>query len=267
MSSIAIAGMGWLGLPLAQRMQALGYNVKGSVSTTTKAADLTARGFNAHAIMLTEQGVEGDVEQFLADVDTLYILIPPGLRRNSGANHALKMAYFLSAVEDTAVGQVVLVSSTSVYSDEQGQVTEKEFPRPDTQAGQQLLEVEQMFFNSPRLNTAVVRFGGLIGGSRNPVRFLAGREGLSNGQAPVNLIHREDALQILFTILQKKAFGRIFNAVHPDHPVKKDYYRQKAIELNLEPPSYTEDSEEDRFKQIDSVNLQLVLNYAFKESI
>ncbi|AEE19268.1 nucleoside-diphosphate-sugar epimerase [Dokdonia sp. Hel_I_63] len=259
---ITIAGLGWLGKALASRLQLMGYTVKGSVTDAEKAKDLTRSNILAYPVVIAESGVSGLVETFLADTDVLLIMIPPGLRKNTGANYALKMAHFLHLIERSEVKKVILISSTSVYDDAQGKVTEKDAPQPDTNAAKQLYDVEQIFFNTPAFETTVVRFGGLFGGSRNPVKFLAGRKGLTNGDAPVNMIHRDDCIGILTAIIKKDAFGHIINAVSPNHPTKKEYYTKQAIELGLEPPEY---SQEDSlsFKQIDSITVDSVLNYEF----
>lgn len=265
--SVAIAGMGWVGVPLAQRLQILGYNVKGTVTSEEKAKTLRNSGFHALVVEISENGVSGDISLLLAEADYLVVMIPPGLRRYSGADYVLKMSHFLSEIEKTDVKKVILVSSISVYSDSQGMVTEHDLPKPDTQAGKQLLQVEQLFFNSDKLHTTIVRFGGLYGGSRQPVRYLAGRKELSNGDAPVNLIHRADCVAILSEIIKQDAFGHVFNAVIPEHPKKRDYYRDTAIAMNLDSPSYLEENSEESYKQVDSVQLEQILGYSFKRTL
>lgn len=259
---ITIAGLGWLGKALATRLQLMGYTVKGSVTDAEKAKDLTRSNIAAYPVIISESGVSGLIETLLADTDVLLIMIPPGLRKNTGANYALKMAHFLHAIERSEVKKVILISSTSVYDDDQGEVTEKDAPQPTTNAGKQLYDVEQIFFNTTAFETTIVRFGGLFGGSRNPVRFLAGRKGLTNGDAPVNMIHRDDCIGILIAIIKQDAFGHVINAVSPNHPTKKEYYTKQAIELGLEPPEYSQE-ESLTFKQVDSITVDSVLNYDF----
>jgi len=144
---------------------------------------------------------------------------------------------------------------------------ENDEPQPETIAGKQLRQVEELFIHSGGLQTTIVRFGGLIGGSRQPAKFLAARKGLADGNAPVNLIHREDCIDILIQIVKQDAFGYVFNAVNPHHPKKAAYYIDKAKELGLEPPTFAENDSEEMFKQVDSVNLKSVLDYTFKVSI
>ncbi|CAM3348464.1 SDR family oxidoreductase [Aequorivita lipolytica] len=265
--TISIVGLGWLGQPLAYRLATLGYTVKGSVTTVAKAALLQQNGFDAYPVEISENGIEGEIKALLNNTDYLMIMIPPGLRKNTGADYVLKMAHLLAAINESSVSKIILVSSTSVYDDSQGNVTEKDEPKPQTIAGKQLRQVEELFINSEGLQTTIVRFGGLIGGSRNPAKYLAGRKDLADGNASVNLIHRDDCINILVEILKQDAFGNVFNAVNPDHPKKSDYYIQKTKELGLEPPTFAENSTDEVYKRVDSENLKSILNYSFKVSI
>lgn len=264
-ATIAIAGLGWLGLPFAQRLIMAGYLVKGSVTTVEKATSLQKKGFDAYPVEIAEAGITGEINAFLKDISVLVVMIPPGLRRNTGADFVLKMTHFLEAIQQSEVKKVILVSSTSVYADSQGEVTEKEFPFPDTEAGKQLFQVEQLFFNSPYLTTTIVRFGGLFGNNRQPVRYLAGREGLNGGNAPVNLIHREDCMGILMAIIKQDAFGHVFNAVTPQHPTKEAYYTLQAKKLELIPPAFAPEDGREVYKQVDSKNIEPILHYRFKK--
>lgn len=265
--TIAIIGLGWLGKPLYQRLSLLGFTVKGAVTTTAKASKLQAAGMDAYPVHVTEEGVLGNPEGFLKNVHTLIIMIPPGLRRNSGADYVLKMSHLITAIQQSEVTQLIYVSSTSVYSDTQGNVTEKDLPQPDTEAGRQLYQVEQLFFNIPGITTTILRFGGLIGGNRMPVRYLAGRTDLSDGEAPVNLIHRDDCLSIISGIILQSHYGHIINAVHPQHPTKKDYYTTQAKALGITPPQFSEPEGKVPHKQVDSLQLETLLKYQFKKDL
>lgn len=262
--TIAIAGLGWLGKPLLQHLIMQGHKVKGSVTKTADAAKLQQQGIDAYAVHLTEDGILGSPQGFLKNVDTLIILIPPGLRRNSGTDYVRKMSLFLTEISHSNVSNVIFISSTSVYGDQQSLVTEKDFPKPETDAGKQLFQVEQLYFNTPNFKTTIIRFGGLIGESRQPVKYLAGRKNLMGGNDPVNLIHREDCIRIISLIIKLDAYGFIFNGVHPSHPGKEVYYTAKAEELQLEAPHFAE-TKEPPGKQVDSINLKLKLGFEFSK--
>ena len=194
--TIAIAGLGWLGQPLAYRLATRGYTVKGSVTTVEKATMLQKNGFDVYPLEISENGVVGEIIALLNNVDCMMIMIPPGLRKNTGADYVLKMAHLLEAIKESSVKKIILISSTSVYDDSQGNVTERDEPKPETISGKQLRQVEELFFNSEEFKTTIVRFGGLIGGSRQPAKYLASRKDLADGNAPVNLIHRDDCISI-----------------------------------------------------------------------
>jgi hypothetical protein len=114
-----------------------------------------------------------------------------------------------------------------------------------------------------------LRFGGLIGEDRHPIRFLAGRKNLENPEAPINLIHQTDCIGIIMTILRqaqhdKWEWNETFNAVAPFHPSREQYYTQKAIDLGLELPQFN--SESPPFgKTILSTKVENVLGYTFSK--
>jgi nucleoside-diphosphate-sugar epimerase len=112
-----------------------------------------------------------------------------------------------------------------------------------------------------------LRFGGLIGEDRNPIRFLAGRNNIENPNAPINLIHQDDCIGILLKIIESNCWGETFNAVAPFHPSREDYYTQKAKEFQLELPIFAA-SKPSVGKTILSDKLEKVLNYQFiKDSL
>lgn len=264
---VAIAGMGWLGQPLAVHLNNIGYSVKGSVTSLEKATQLQQRGFEAYRILISENGIHGRTNVLLEDADYAVVMIPPGLRKNTGADFVLKMSHFLEEIKKYNVPKVILISSTSVYDDSQGKVTEEIKPLSESLSGKQLREVEDLFTSCEEIKTTVVRFGGLMGGSRRPIRYLVGRKDLAGGDAPVNLIHRDDCVGIITEILTQDAFGYVFNGVHPHHPKKSDYYIDKAKKLDLEPPTFAKTVFHEPFKQVDSENLKKILGYEFKRDL
>lgn len=264
---VAIAGMGWLGQPLAVHLNSLGYSIRGSVTSLEKATQLQQRGFDAYRVLISENGVHGQTNVLLENADYAIVMIPPGLRRNTGADFVMKMTHLLEEIKRYEVPKVILISSTSVYDDSQGRVTEKIQPMSESLNGRQLRDVEELFINCGDIQTTVVRFGGLMGGSRRPIRYLVGRKDLAGGNAPVNLIHRDDCILIISEILKQDAFGHVFNGVNPEHPKKSDYYIDKAEKLGLEPPSFADSVFHETFKQVDSENLKEILGFEFTRAL
>jgi hypothetical protein len=62
-------------------------------------------------------------------------------------------------------------------------------------------------------------------------------------------------------IIEKDAFGYLFNACTPDHPAKEDFYRGAAAKAGLPLPEFIH--ELNNYKIIISNNLISILDYQF----
>ena len=262
MTKISILGCGWLGLPLAKAIIGNGFSVKGSTTSSEKMDVVEQAGITPFLIEIGENGINGNVDQFLDQSQVLIINIPPKLRGNSTENFISKIETFLPFIEKSGIQKVLFVSSTSVYSDEDKVVTEETIPNPDTESGKQLLDCEKLLYENSHFETTILRFGGLISEDRHPIYFLAGRSNIENPNAPINLIHQEDCIGIILKIIESNCWQETFNAVAPFHPNREEYYSQKAKEYNLEPPIFTH-SKPSIGKTIFSYKLYNVLKYQF----
>lgn len=263
---IALLGCGWLGLPLAKAFITLGNVVNGSTTTQAKLELLKEAGVNPFLISLDPEKISGDITTFLAASDVFIIDIPPKLRGDNKESFTAKIQILIPYIEKAGIKKVVFISSTSVYADDNTTVTEDTIPQPDTEGGRQLLESEQLLQNNTLFTTTIVRFGGLVGPDRHPVKYLAGRENLENPHGAVNLIHQQDCIDILLAVIEKEAWGEIFNAVAPHHPTREVYYAQIAKALNLALPKFSY-ATESKGKTVTSRKLIEILGYGFTTSI
>lgn len=241
-STIGVMGCGWLGLPLASSLVQDGYTVYGSTTSKEKLAHLRQQDIVPFHIELSEDKIEGAISAFLRHLDVLVINIPPRLRGQNKENYVQKMQLLHLELKKTAVRKVIFVSSTSVYGAVVGEVTEDTIPQPITESGIQLLASENIFVNDTDLQTTLIRFGGLIGPNRHPVTMLAGRQNLTNGNTPINLIHLNDCIRIIRSILRNSWWGEIINGVYPEHPKKQKYYSLEAKKRGLQMPDYKVDN-------------------------
>lgn len=239
---IAVLGCGWLGLPLAISLIKEGYKVSGSTTSEKKLTHLKKQQIEPFLITLSEEGIQGTISDFLFGIDTIIINVPPKLRGTNSENYIKKIRLLHQEVKKSEVSKVIFVSSTSVYGDIIGDVTETSIPQPMTASGEQLLAAENIFKNDTDLKTTIIRFGGLIGPNRHPITTISGRQGLSNGNAPVNLIHLNDCIRIISCILKHSWWNEVINGVHPEHPSKQKYYILEAQKRNLQIPDYKEDT-------------------------
>jgi len=278
MTQISILGCGWLGLPLAKALLENDFFVKGSTTSVEKLSVLENTGIQPFLIALSEDKTIGNLDEFLENSKILIIDVPPKLRGSEKDPSSAfrktfveKIKNVIPLIEKSTVENVIFISSTSVYGDTSSfdsaqddtlSVTEETEAIPETESGRQLLETEQLLQSNPNFKTTILRFGGLIGEDRHPIKFLSGRKNIENPNAPINLIHQADCIGIIQKIIELNSWNETFNAVTPFHPSRKEYYTQKAIDLNLALPEFN--VENSSFgKIISSSKIETVLKYAF----
>lgn len=265
MQQISILGCGWLGLPLAEHLIDKGYTIKGSTTSPNRMGELESKEIEAFIIELSAAEISGDYQEFLQNSQTLIIDIPPKLRGENPESFVGKMKTFIEkAVLNSSIENVLFISSTSVYGEEAINVTEETPEKPETLSGKELLETEHFLQNQTAFKTTILRFSGLIGGNRNPAKSLAGKSNISTPQAPINLIHQDDCIGIITSIIEQNIWNEKLNASAPFHPTRKDYYTSKAQQLGLELPQFEESNASGKI--IDSSKLIASLNYHFIHS-
>lgn len=232
-------GCGWLGLPLAKWFLRNSDEVYGTTTSSQKLATLQAEGIHPFLISLSSSGIEGGIQDFLSAIDLLVINVPPKLRGKNTESFFEKMKLLHAEIRKSSVQKIIFVSSTSVYGNLQREVTEASVPKPATESGKQLLASEDLFKQDNALHTSIVRFGGLIGPDRHPVTMLSGKRNLSNGNDPVNIIHLDDCIHLINTIIEKQYWDETFNGVYPLHPKKSEYYTVEAQKRGIPPPHYS----------------------------
>jgi len=266
MQKISLLGCGWLGLPLAKSLLEKGFLVNGSTTSEEKISILKSAGIRPFLISLGGNEMSSEIDLFLKFSEILIVAIPPKLRSDPSENFVAKIQNLIPFIEKSSIKKVVFISSTSVYADDNATVTEMTIPHPTTENGKQLVATELLLQSNKNFQTTIVRFGGLIGENRHPITFLSGRKNIENPDAPINLIHQEDCIGIIESIIKKECWNETFNAVAPFHPTRKNYYTQKAIEMNL-PLTEFDESKPSFGKTITSNKVDLILNYQFKNKL
>jgi len=217
-----------------------GFSVKGSTTSAEKLPVLKQAGIDAFQIKVTAEGVEGNIQDFLSKNGILIVDFPPGLRKNPEVNYSEAIKKLAEAIETSGVKKVIFVSSISVYEETESfpVYTEDTQPNATSASGKEIISAEKILLENAIFDTTVIRFGGLIGARRHPVKYLAGRSGHANPLGPVNLIHLQDCLRVIKKVLENDIFGEVYNAVFPLNPPKEQFYQQKAREMELELPQF-----------------------------
>ena len=253
-NSVSILGCGWLGFPLAQQLVQSAYRVNGSSTREEKLVQFSGGGIQPFLIRLDQRETLANFQEF-ADSEILIIAVPPGSspeKKEAYLQFFQSLSDLLSANQQ--VRQLIYISSTSVYGEPNSLVDEASVLEPIETNGKLLAEVEQVL-QTLHLPTCIIRAGGLIGPGRNPGRFFAGRQNIPNGQAPVNLIHQADVIQIILHAIAVRYQG-IINACAPSHPSRSEFYSLAAQQAGLASPSFIQ--EKGQWKQVEPKYLQQV---------
>lgn len=262
--NISVLGCGWLGLPLASQLIEDGHMVKGSTTTEEKLDTLKSENISPCLLTLNPELECDDPEKFF-NSDLLILNVPPGRRRENVIDfHTSQVESVISHLKKSSIQFVIFASSTSVYPKQGGVMEEEDATSGEAtrDSGEALIKAERMLMTQDNFDTTVVRFGGLYGYDRHPANYLAGKKDVSGGNAPVNLIHRDDCINILMEIINQDVRGEIFNAVSDGHPPKNQYYKIIAEQAGLEPPSFLPDSGTN-YKIVSNRKLKTKLGYRF----
>ena len=219
---VSILGCGWLGIPLAKELISKGFLVKGSTTTENKIDELKNTGIIPYLVNIPS-GPDEDYQDFF-DCDTLIFSIPPKRNSKNVEDSFSKISKSaLALILKSKIKNLLFISSTSVYPANNKTVKESD-ANPDKTSGKALLKAENLFSSQNNLNTTIVRFAGLIGYDRNALRLLKRRQKIDNAGTPVNLIHRDDCIEILWKIIDADKWGYVFNACADEHPLRTDFY-------------------------------------------
>ncbi|UXI02265.1 NAD-dependent epimerase/dehydratase family protein [Photobacterium sp. TY1-4] len=238
---ISVCGCGWLGLPLARHLAEQGDTVFGTQRDPARAAQLAAEGIHGVAVTLplSAAKVESDAELArLLAADVLVIAIPPGRQAGADTAFVTNVKSLSRAAQAQGCQRVIFISTTSVYGEVSGRIDESTPPQPNTTSGRAHHALEQWLRTQWQQNLVVLRFSGLIGPHRHPVKYLAGRSAIANGGDPVNLIHLDDCIAAIDAIIHRWPTQTLLHLAAPSHPGRAVYYTRMAQLAGLAAPEF-----------------------------
>ncbi|NVO62322.1 SDR family oxidoreductase [Photobacterium damselae] len=243
---VSICGCGWLGEPLALHLLDLGYEVFGSKTSQDGVNKIRQRGINCCEISVPLDN-NSDYPYFCEDkdkraffaTDVLVINVPPKLRSSDKQSHIHNIKTLMTAAEYHGCKRIIFISTTAVYGDTKGRVTESTKPRPQTESGKAHLEIERQLLDTWPDRSTILRLSGLIGPNRHPVKFLSGRKDIEKGADPVNLIHLTDCIAAISRIIAKQPPSPILHLAANSHPSRASYYTQMAELAKLPLPNFS----------------------------
>ena len=237
-----VVGCGYLGVRIARRLLAGGYDVVGTSRSDRRLQDLRALGLRGERFDLAEASSSPLLRR---RYDVIAYAVAPG-RTEEGAALVYRdgLASCIDVLKREPPGRFVLLSSTGVYAQDDGSWIDEESPAEPTGERQRLLvEGEQLVLNAARESGfpgVVLRLGGLYGPDRSPIEWCrepAWRTRLARGnrEAYMNWVHADDAAAATVLAAEASRPGEIYVIVDDEPTPRGDFYRF-ACERGGSPP-------------------------------
>ena len=253
---IAVVGCGWLGFPLAKSFVDKGHIVYGSTTHVSKISLLSEANINP---VIWSLDVPLKELSFLEGIDILVLNIPPSKTKDDQITYSDALKYFGAYLNENT--NVLFVSTTGVYPDEIG-IADISIPYEKMDQSKETVLAEIKLSEVLKNRLTILRLAGLIGPNRHPITTLSKKGIVSNGDAPINLIHLDDVIGIIHNIIEEGYWGKIINGCYPEHPTKKEYYTRAANHYDLSIPQFIDGGGD--LKKVEHSSL---LDYQYKRSI
>ena len=219
--NLLLFGVGWLGEALVRSLAPNDFSI--TIATTNKErwdqfdGDFSIVEVSIDSKELSFTNTNIDVNAF----DQVVIMLPP-----SGFDDYAEVVYRICSILEPSK-QLIFTSSTGVYKNVDAVVDESSLINDI----HPVFKAEEVIRNCFQGRYSILRLAGLLGGARHPVKYLLNKESISDGSAPVNLIHRDDVIRAIKVLLYSNSSNSTYNICYPDHPIKKDYYADFAHRL------------------------------------
>ncbi len=250
-NSISILGSGWLGFYVAQHLIDTGYSVKLSTTSPNRLLELASTMAQPYVVNISQ--IDDTIQEFL-DSDILIINIP--------SKNSADYTQLLKQIEQSPVSKVLYASSTSVYPSANKVVDENDILDASHPKVSPFLVIENLIKECASIESTIVRFGGLIGYDRNPKNFFKNKP-VRDPDSFVNLIHRDDCIEIIYQIIHQEAWGELFNACADSHPSKREFYTQVTQDAGMPLPVF-ENHSGTPYKIVSNERVKEMLDYSFK---
>jgi len=246
MNNVSILGCGWLGKPLAISFLEDGFSVKGSTTSEDKIAILEALEIDTHLVNISE------FEEYDLFLESDILIIAITSKDTDGFEN------LIAQIQESSIQKVIFISSTSVYPRSNKVMTED----AEVINNHPLVEIENLFRENTFFETTIIRFAGLFGGERHPANWFKNGKPIPQPNGFVNMIHREDCINIIHEIINQNCWNETFNACANHHPSRREFYINARESKGFELPIFKHEAVYE-WKIISSDKVQRVLEYTF----
>ncbi|CWO22159.1 Uncharacterised protein [Neisseria meningitidis] len=233
---ISITGLGYLGLPLAQKFYQHGSRVA-AIKRSLTSDDINLPIHLDTFDLGSTDAFQTALRRHHADKPVWFFLLPP----SSLTHYADTVKQWAELARACNVQHLIFTSSTSVYGDTARECDETATPDPQTESARQILAAEQHLLDSGISNIDILRLGGLYCAERHPVSRLVQKQNIPGGNRPINIVHRNIAVESLFQTAFNPGGRRLKNIIEPRHPTRREFYTEEAAKLGLPAPDFAPD--------------------------
>lgn len=233
---ISITGLGDLGLPLAQKFYQHGSRVA-AIKRSLTSDDINLPIHLDTFDLGSTDAFQTALWRHHADKPVWFFLLPP----SSLTHYADTVKQWAELARACNVQHLIFTSSTSVYGDTARECDETATPDPQTESARQILAAEQHLLDSGISNIDILRLGGLYCAERHPVSRLVQKQNIPGGNRPINIVHRNIAVESLFQTAFNPGGRRLKNIIEPRHPTRREFYTEEAAKLGLPAPDFAPD--------------------------
>jgi len=212
---VLIAGCGYVGRRLGERLVSEGHEVTGIRRPGSEMGELRALGIKPLGVDLSDRV---SVEALPAIWDWVVACMAP----SGGGVEGYRSVYVQSArnlmerLRDQPPKRLVFTSSTGVYPQNDGSEVDEHSPTEEVQGtGAVLREAEKVYLGAEGVgvSSVVLRVAGIYGPGRNRIAAIRRGEvrGSGNEDRWMNMIHRDDLVSVLVAALERGQSGEIYN--------------------------------------------------------
>lgn len=237
-----VCGCGYLGERVARKWLRSGNQVWVTTRSESRAEKLSRDGFHPLVVDVTHPFTLPDA---LSNLDTVLWAI--GFDRSS--HQTVEDVYVeglrnVLAAMPSKVARFIFISSTGVYGQSAGEWVDEQACRQPTRPGGRAYVIAEDLLAHHKLGERriVLRLAGIYGPQRIPkLSLVRAGESIESPQSGfLNLIHIDDAVQVVLAAEQHAMPPALF-VVADGRPVPRgDFYRELARLLNAPPPKFAE---------------------------
>lgn len=250
---VLIVGCGYVGVSLGMELVKLGHVVFALRRSATGADELKAAGLQPLIADITQLG---ELPQLPGPFDWVVNTVAS----NKGGVDEYREVFLhgtrnlIEWLAPTPLKKFVYTSSTSVYGQtDSSLVKEASVTEPTSPTSRLLVETEKLLLEAVRKKNfpaIILRVAGIYGPERGHLflKYLKNEARISGkGERIINMIHRDDLVNVILAALKSGRPGEIYNAVDDEPVAQIHFFRWLSETLGKwMPPFATEEENADR---------------------